>query len=304
MPSGYVRLAGDYHLLFPPRRERLERLMACAGPAPARVLELGCGPGAYLAALGRCGYQVAGLELDPAMHAAGLKRHPELEGKLLHGDLLEGLDCLRGPFALVFCAGHAFPGLASLDEVAQGLSQMLDLAWPGGKALLALPNFNHLAQEAQRVMKLVRLKTGGGMAADEPPHYLELLDSAPQAGSPQLGSVSAGEVRLYLPPLSATRGDGARIELERCYSAAPETWGDSIDGGAVELFHTLRTPEGESSWSFPLLALTALVLRDCLDRAAGICARPHTDAWSGSWDGQPWSAGMAQTIVELVSGPA
>ncbi|HSM51935.1 MAG TPA: class I SAM-dependent methyltransferase [Thermoanaerobaculia bacterium] len=50
-------------------RAALARYLDCLGPAPGRVLEVGCGTGGYLAELGRRGVPVHGVDISPAMCA-------------------------------------------------------------------------------------------------------------------------------------------------------------------------------------------------------------------------------------------
>ena len=63
----------------------------CIPPAPARILDAGCGPGLYAVPLARLGYDVTGVDVSaPALrHARGLARETRLLGKarFVKGDL-------------------------------------------------------------------------------------------------------------------------------------------------------------------------------------------------------------------------
>jgi 2-polyprenyl-3-methyl-5-hydroxy-6-metoxy-1,4-benzoquinol methylase len=56
-------------LLLSPFLARIAADIAAAAPDGARVLEVGCGPGHLSTRLGRHGFDVTGLDLDPAMIA-------------------------------------------------------------------------------------------------------------------------------------------------------------------------------------------------------------------------------------------
>ena len=65
---------------------RLRRLLP---PAPARILDAGCGPGLYAVPLAALGHEVTGIDVSaPALrHARGLARETNLLG---HGSLRQG----------------------------------------------------------------------------------------------------------------------------------------------------------------------------------------------------------------------
>ncbi|MCC7479654.1 class I SAM-dependent methyltransferase [bacterium] len=306
MPSHSSEVAPYHHLLAPPSIALLERVQALAGPAPGVLLDLGCGVGERVAALRRSGYDCYGAELDGELLRAGQRRHPDLapapagNGRLIHGDPLEVFDLLRPPLSLVFCAenldGGALARLASLEEAASVLSQLWDLTRPAGKVLLGLPNFDHLAAEAQRVQAAVP------EPGDEP-QYVELGGGESRRGSPQLGSITEEEIRLYLPPVSKGSEVGM-LELERQY-----LWPRERRSGAastlparIHLRMQLRLPEGEHErehvWEVPLLCLTRLRLSELL--AANLPAEAFASAqWHGDYDGADWSEGLALTVLSL-----
>src|SRR5690348_4213192 len=103
MALRFADLATDYHLLFPPRIAAVELLAQLAGPAPARCVDAGCGVGDYCALLATRGYECFGAEVERGLVDAARERHAHIATRLIHGDILEVFDLVRGPLALGFC---------------------------------------------------------------------------------------------------------------------------------------------------------------------------------------------------------
>jgi SAM-dependent methyltransferase len=89
-------------------------------PAPARVLDAGCGTGRSTVALSAMGYDVTGVDVDATMLEMARADAPELDWRL--GDLAT-LD-LGEQFDLVLLAGNIVPLLepGTLDAVAERLA--------------------------------------------------------------------------------------------------------------------------------------------------------------------------------------
>jgi SAM-dependent methyltransferase len=104
------------------------------GRAGARVLDAGCGTGRVAIELARRGYDLVGVDLDPAMLEGARAKAPEL--RFFHADL-DGLDLgsSLGPdgrgFAAVVAAGNVMIFLAPGSEarVVASLGRHLE---PGG----------------------------------------------------------------------------------------------------------------------------------------------------------------------------
>jgi SAM-dependent methyltransferase len=274
MSLHYTALAEDWHLLFPLRLSMLDRLAQLAGPPPARVLDLGGGTGEAAAALRQRGYDAHCVDVSPRMCALARERHAGLP--VIHGDMLEVFDLVRGPLALAYCVGGTLCELADVAQVADVLAQLADLCRPGGTLVFQVPNFDHLAAQAER------LRAEAAEVAPSDVTYGDLVDSEHGEGSPQLGSVSADELRLYLPPVRVSRADGGELRLERQYVF-------TADGQMLEDF-SFSAPEGSSSGSLPLLPLPRKVLEQCLPSDAAQVE------WLGGWDGTPWSSAAGLTI--------
>jgi SAM-dependent methyltransferase len=129
------------------------------GRAGARVLDAGCGTGRVAIELARRGYDLVGVDLDPAMLEGARAKAPEL--RFLHADL-DGLDLgsSLGPngrgFAAVVAAGNVMIFLAPGSEarVVASLARHLE---PGGLLIagfqltsggLALSRYDEFAEAA------------------------------------------------------------------------------------------------------------------------------------------------------------
>lgn len=99
----------------------------CVGlvPAPARVLDAGCGTGRIAIRLSELGYQVTGVDLDESMLAQARADRPHLPW--LQADLAQ-LDLGGRTFRLVIVAGNVIPLLApgTLTATLQRLAATLD----------------------------------------------------------------------------------------------------------------------------------------------------------------------------------
>jgi SAM-dependent methyltransferase len=112
------------------RRLKLVRRAAGAGPG-RRLLDVGCGDGAFLVAARHRGWRVAGTELNPRpAREAGLEVRPSLEQALALGPF----DCVT----LWHSLEHLPDPLVSLRSLAGALA-------PGGVVVIAVPD----AQGAQ-----------------------------------------------------------------------------------------------------------------------------------------------------------
>jgi SAM-dependent methyltransferase len=99
-------------------------------PPPARVLDAGCGTGRVGVRLAELGYDVVGVDADPAMVEVAREQAPERPGLAWHvGDLahLPDLPALDGPFDVVLLAGNVVPLLepGTLEPTCAGLAARL-----------------------------------------------------------------------------------------------------------------------------------------------------------------------------------
>jgi SAM-dependent methyltransferase len=277
MASLYSTLAADYHLFFPAHLSQLKLLAERAGDPPARLLDAGCGSGQYVEALSAHGYEVFGVEINHDLHRMATRLHPALAHRLVHGDLLEIFDLVRGPVDLAFSIGGTLSELASLEQVRDVIAQLWDLTHPRGRLVLEVPCIEHLLREARRAQQLL---------VDDPGGLATLVEQPPAAGSPQSGTLIDDVLRLDFPRRSATRDDGTRVHLESFVTIAPGEAAPSYF--TAQYLHSDQT-EAEQA-ELALLALTRSQLADNLPSGAAV-------DWLGGYGGEPWGEEHPLTIA-------
>ena len=127
-----MRVLQEGHWWFEGRRRILSTLIADLPlPKPARIVEVGCGPGGNLAMLQRFG-EVTAMEPDEASRLYASERTGvTVEGGLLPG----GLPFAPASFDLV-CA---FDVIEHVDEDAASLAALAGLLKPGGYLATTVP---------------------------------------------------------------------------------------------------------------------------------------------------------------------
>jgi SAM-dependent methyltransferase len=108
-------------------------------PLPSRgpVLDVCCGSGRHLAGLAALGYEVTGIERDPAVAEATRGAVPG--ARIVEGDANLLRDLVPGPFAGVVCLWQSF-GYGTAAENAALLRAMASLLEPGGRLVLDVYN--------------------------------------------------------------------------------------------------------------------------------------------------------------------
>lgn len=116
-------------------REELDRAIAPRRPPPARLLDVGCGAGEFLAAATERGYRAEGIEVSEA--AAALCRGRGLAAR--SGDFLA--TDFGGAFDLV----TMWDVVEHLREPAAFMRRAAELLAPGGVLILKIPGFGLLS---------------------------------------------------------------------------------------------------------------------------------------------------------------
>jgi SAM-dependent methyltransferase len=108
-------------------------------PAPASgpVLDVCCGAGRHHAGLSALGYEVVGIERDPAVAARARETVPP--ARIVEGDANRLRELVDGSFGGVICLWQSF-GYGASDENAALLGAMASLLAPGGRLVLDLYN--------------------------------------------------------------------------------------------------------------------------------------------------------------------
>lgn len=150
-PDHYSRL--QYRKLIAwPRRIRRERplLERILGPPPARVLDLGCGPGQHVRFLAELGYEAVGVDASPSQIEACLESPVPGAARFLAGDITAVGDLVDGEFDGAICLGNTLPHLLAdddLDRLFRGLRRRLA---PGAPVLIQLLNYERIVARNER----------------------------------------------------------------------------------------------------------------------------------------------------------
>lgn len=114
-----------------------------AGPAPKRVLDVGCGTGALACAFAARGHEVTGIDPAPAMLDHGRNRSNGRSVRWLDGDARRFR--LEETFDFILMTGHAFQVFLTDADIAAALATLRQHLAPGG--CLAFETRNPLARE-------------------------------------------------------------------------------------------------------------------------------------------------------------
>lgn len=143
--SFYGDFAPHYEAIFPWRPAVHDFLAAHLPPPPARLLDLGCGPGHHCGRMAAAGHAVLGLDSDPKMIAAAEGRYPEARFRCLDvartGDLAG-----EGPFDAAWCLGNVLPHVPA-GELPGMLAGLAGLLRPGAAFIVQTVNWDALLDD-------------------------------------------------------------------------------------------------------------------------------------------------------------
>ena len=182
MRSWYDRAFGPWYLKLYPHRDLPEArtavdTLASWIPARGTVLDVGCGPGRYLDALGQSGRRVLGLDLSWALLEEAAKL-PGLDSRLVRGDMRR-LPFAGGVFSTAISMFTSFGYFGSQEAHVELLSEISRVVRPRGRLILDYLNApvvrNNLVPESRRVVegyevyekRFVRADSGGEWVVKE-----------------------------------------------------------------------------------------------------------------------------------------
>ncbi|MHB8814265.1 MAG: class I SAM-dependent methyltransferase [Steroidobacteraceae bacterium] len=144
-----------------PSERRRSKLMFIGHAPPGRLLDVGCGYGAFLAAMKKRGWQVTGIDFDPAAVDAARKTY----GLDVRAGTIESMGAV-GPNYDVVTASHVIEHVP--DPIAF-LRKCRTLLRPGGLLVLKTPNADSFGSR----------RYGSAWRGLEPPRHLHIftLDS-------------------------------------------------------------------------------------------------------------------------------
>ena len=122
-------------------------------PGP-RVLVAACGTGGHLPALAAEGFEVLGIDADPAMVEAARSKGPAEQRRL------EECSRLGRTFDAVLCLGNVLPGLAESNQMESALAEMHAALASGGVFFTHNLNYDRRWREKTRFFPLLSGRCG------------------------------------------------------------------------------------------------------------------------------------------------
>jgi SAM-dependent methyltransferase len=138
--SFYSDFAQHYERIFPFREEVYNFLRGSLLAQDRRILDAGCGTGDYCGRFAAEGFEVVGVDLDPAMVEAARRRYPAAAFHRL--DMLE-IASLGSGFDLVFCIGNTAAHLTQ-DAFARFVQSVKGILRPGGRWIFQVVNWDYI----------------------------------------------------------------------------------------------------------------------------------------------------------------
>jgi SAM-dependent methyltransferase len=157
----YHNFASSYDQIFPTDPETIAFLYSVFGQA-SRLMDVGCGTGAYAEAMGRFGYEVVGIEPDSEMLAVANNRHrrpgvtfgPQGLGELDDEETFDG----------VYCIGNVLVHLPSQKAIQDGLKRIWKALKSEGKLVIQIVNYDRILD--QHITSLPLIEGEGGTSLE------------------------------------------------------------------------------------------------------------------------------------------
>lgn len=139
----YGEMASIYEQVFPLNENAFRFVDGRLPPAPARILDVGCGTGAMARELLETGRRVTGSDPTEEMIREADRRSHHAGGvRWVVGGMLDvGTAPLDGPWDGILCLGNTLPHLSDWTEVENFLSLSLGSLKSGGYLVIQTVNF-------------------------------------------------------------------------------------------------------------------------------------------------------------------
>ncbi|HOW37425.1 MAG TPA: class I SAM-dependent methyltransferase [Candidatus Izemoplasmatales bacterium] len=140
----YNDFASSYDQIFPADPETTAFLHSVF-PRGARLMDVGCGTGAYAEAMGEKGHIVVGVEPNPEMLAIANNRHRR--PNVTFGP--QGIEDLgdEETFEGLYCIGNVLVHLPTQKAVLEGLKRMWTAIKPGGTLVVQIVNYDRVIDQ-------------------------------------------------------------------------------------------------------------------------------------------------------------
>ncbi len=115
-----------------------------------KILDVGCGTGSVMLPLIKDGFKdIAGMEYNPEVFKAMLKKHPEL--KIKEGNAEDLKDYKSNTYDLVYC----YHVLEHVPFPEKAIAEVKRILKKGGIYIIGIPNGYHLDDELLRLIKII-----------------------------------------------------------------------------------------------------------------------------------------------------
>jgi SAM-dependent methyltransferase len=212
------------------------------GGRPARVLDLGCGPGLYAHRLASLGCEVVGLDFSPASirHAREVAADNGLSCRFINGDVREadlgtGFDLVM----MIFGQLNVFPR----DRAAEIVSRACAALEAGGRLLLELQDAEQIRKGGEAAPSWYSAPTG--LFSDEP--HLVLQENSWDAGA------RASTTRFIIVDAESAAVSSYALSNEAYTDEELDSVLRSAGFGRLQRFPTLRGSEAKEETDLPVV---------------------------------------------------
>ena len=149
--SFYTQFAETYESIFPFSGAVYRFLRRHLPPAPARVLDVGCGTGHYAGPLSQDGYTATAVDLDSAMIDYACAHHPAVDFHVLN---MLDIGALGQSFDGVACIGNTAAHLTQ-TRFGEFLGAVRDVLGPGGPFILQVMNWDYVLTQTRVIFPVI-----------------------------------------------------------------------------------------------------------------------------------------------------